>query len=103
MHDDACRLVDDEEVLVRVGDRELGSRDGRLRGRRRRRLDRDLLPTGELVTLPLDPAVHEHGAGVEQSLGRRPGADLREPGEVAVEPFSGALGRDDDPVQCFGD
>ncbi len=55
MDDDAGGLVHDEEVLVRVGDRELGRRDLRLRRGRRRRLDLDLLPARELVALAARP------------------------------------------------
>ena len=71
VHDDAGGLVDDEEMLVLVRDRELGQGDRRLRGGRSRRLDRDLLAAHELVALRPGLAVHEHGAGLEQPLGSR--------------------------------
>jgi hypothetical protein len=77
MHDDTRRLVDDEEVLVGVGDRELRWRDGGLGRSRRRRLDLELLPTREPVALPARLPVHEDGARVEQSLGRGPRAHVR--------------------------
>ena len=77
VNDHACRLVDDEEVLVRVRDRELGQCDGRLRRGRHRRLDLDLLPARELVALPASLPVHQHSAGVEQALRRGPRAHLR--------------------------
>ncbi len=99
VHDDAGGLVDDEEVLVVVRDRELGQRDGGLLGYRSRRLDLDLLPAGELVALAARLPVHEHGARREQPLGRGARADLRQPREVAVEPLSGGLGRDDETIQ----
>ena len=52
VHDHAGGFVHDEEVLVGVGDRELGRLDVRLRLGRHRRLDLELLPTCELVALP---------------------------------------------------
>src|SRR6478609_8264380 len=56
-HDDACGLVHDEEVLVGVGDRELGWLDIRLRLGRHRRLDLELFPAGKLVALAASPPV----------------------------------------------
>ncbi len=102
MDDHARGLVDDEEMLVRVRDRELGQRHGRLRGGRRRRLDLDLLPTRELVALAARLPVHEHGAHLEQPLGRGAGSHVRQPREVAVEPLAGGLRRDDEPLQRLG-
>ena len=72
MDNDPRGLVHDEEVVVRVGDRELGRRNLRRRSGRLRRLDRDLLPACELVALAARMSVHENGAGFEQSLGSGP-------------------------------
>jgi hypothetical protein len=102
MNDDTRRLVDDEEMLVGVRDGEVGLGYGRLGGGRRRQLDLDLLPTYELVALAADVAVHQHGTGGEQPLGGRPRSDLRHGGEVAVEPLSRGLRRDDEPLQRLG-
>ena len=91
VHDDAGGLVHDEEVLVGVGDRELGRLDVRLRLGRHRRLDLELFPAGELVALAASPPVHEHGAGREKPLGGAARPDVRQPGEIAVEPLSRGL------------
>src|ERR1700754_508903 len=66
--DDTRRLVDHEQVLVLVGDREArgldrGALDGRLR------LDLDLLAAAEEVALGLRDAVDAHEALVDQALG----------------------------------
>ncbi len=98
VHDDAWGLVHDEEVLVGVGDRELGRLDVRLRLGRHRRLDLELFPAGELVALSASPPVHEHGAGRQKPLGGGARPDVRQPGEIAVEPRSRGMRRDE-PLQ----
>ena len=103
MDDDSRGLVHDEKMLVRIGDRELGCGDVRLWRRRLRSLDLDLLPTRELVALPPRPSVDQHRARVEQPLGRSPRTDVRQAGEVAVEPLSCRLERDDEAVQRFAE
>jgi hypothetical protein len=100
MDDDARRLVDNEEVFVRVGDRELGRRDVWFGGLLRR-LDLDLLAAPEPVALSAWSSVDEDGAGLEQSLCGGARADLGESREVAVESLSRGLGGDDEPGQCF--
>ena len=102
VYDDAGGLVDDEEMLVLVRDRELGQGDRRLRGGRSRRLDRDLLAAYELVALRPGLAVHEHGAGREEPLRSPTRSHLRQAGEMVVEPLSGGLRRDDEPLQRLG-
>jgi hypothetical protein len=99
MDDDPRGLVHDEEVLVGVGDRELGRRRSRLGGDLCGRVDLDLLPTREPVALAQRSPVDEHGARSEQPLGRGPGGDFRQRGEVAVEPLARSLRRDDVPLQ----
>ena len=87
VHDEAGRLVDDEEVLVLVGDpeverlllqRPLGDR-GSCRARAPPR------PASRWLFGRVRP-VDEHGAGGEQALGRRSRADLGQLREEAVEP-----------------
>ena len=87
--DEPGRLVDDEQVLVLVGDPQV-ERLVRARARRSRaRLELDLLPALEPVALRARDAVDEHRAGGEQALGRGARADLGQRGEEAVEPLAG--------------
>jgi hypothetical protein len=67
---DACRLVDDEEVLVFVGDpeRDVLSRE---RGLRSRSAELDGLAAREPVALGARAAVDEDVAGLEESGRRR--------------------------------
>jgi hypothetical protein len=95
-------LVDDQEVLVRIRDGELGRRGGRLRRSRYRRLDLDLLSARELVALAAGPPLYEYRTRVEQALGRGAGSDLRQPSEVSVEPLAGGVRRDDEALQRLG-
>jgi hypothetical protein len=99
MDDDARGLVDDEQVLVRVGDGELGRRNGRLGGSRSRRLNLDLLPSRELVALADRSAVDEDGTGREEPLGGRPRSDVRQRRKVPIEPLARCLRRDEVPLQ----
>jgi hypothetical protein len=101
MDDDACRLVHDEEVLVRVDDREFRRRRDPLRRHRSRRLELDLLSAREPLTLAARLSVDEHGAGLEQPLGRGARAHLRQGGEETVEPLARGLRRDDEALQRF--
>ncbi len=87
--DDAGRLVDHDEVLVFVGDRQVDllRRDpGRLRSRQR---ELQLLPTRESVALRSRAAVDEDGALREKPLRERARADRREVREVPVQPRAG--------------
>ena len=102
MHDDTGRLVDDEEMLVLV-------RDRRARAARRRAPRQPAggsiaisSPPASLWLLPRDCPVDEHGTRFEQPLGRAARADLRQPGEIAVEPLARGLRRDDEPLQRLG-
>jgi hypothetical protein len=95
MDDDARRLVDDEEVLVRVDDGELRRRNRGLGGSSDGQLELDLLPARQLVALASGLPVEEDEARPEEPLGRRARADLRQRCEVAVEPLSRGLERDD--------
>ena len=97
MDDDARGLVDDEQVLVLVGDPQI-ERFPNERGAHGR-LQLDLLARLEPGRLRAHGAVDQHRTGLEQALGRRPRADLVQPGEKAVEPEPGRLRRDTDRDQ----
>ena len=99
MDDDARRLVDDEQVLVLVGD-----------ARGRRRLRRRAALAARQVELDLLAAARAGGSSAgrrrrraprrrEQPLRRSARADLGEPGEEAVEPQPGGRRRDDERDQ----
>ena len=102
VHDDAGRLVHDEEVLVLVRDRELGQRDGAAPRRPARRLDRDLLPTRELVALrraaPRRRARRPPRAAAPPRRASRPPAARRDSGRAARP----RPRRDDEPLQRLG-
>jgi hypothetical protein len=80
--DNPRRLVDDQQVLVLVGnlERDLLRRELRLR---RLRLERDLLAPGQPVALRPALSVDKRPL-LEQALGGRSGADVRKRGEEAV-------------------
>ena len=67
-----------------------------------RRLDLELLPAREPVALAAELAVHANGAAREEPFRRGARAHLRQPGEIAVEPLSRGLSRNDEPLQRFG-
>ena len=85
--DEASGLVDDEEVLVLVDDRqvELDRRQLRCAGE----LDLDLLPTLEPVALRARPPVDEHRAARHEPLRGRARAYLGEGRDDRVEPAAG--------------
>jgi hypothetical protein len=70
MDDDACRLVDDEQVLVLPDDLQVHLL-GYERAGLGRELDDDLLPALEPVALRPRRAVDEDGAAGDQPLGER--------------------------------
>ena len=104
MHHHARRLVDHEQVLVLVddlvGDPGAGLAGINDRGVGRLRLH-PLARDHAMALRPLSP-VHHHHAGVDESLGRRAGADLRVCGEHHVEPLPLVLepGDQRDPGQA---
>jgi hypothetical protein len=93
VHDDAGRLVDDQQMLVLIGDRE--RRGGHLGLRLRRRLAHDhALPDRHGVPLRHRRAVDEDEAGVDQPLRRR--ARPGHGSEEDVEPRARLLRFDDE-------
>jgi hypothetical protein len=97
MHDDPCGLVDDEEMLVLVGDPQvelLRLELGRFRGGD---LDLERLATRETVALGRRSPVDAYRAGLDQPLGRAARRDLGQTREEAVEPLAGGLVRDARP------
>jgi hypothetical protein len=85
MHDDPGRLVDDEEMLVLVGDAEVDLLALQRLGLLRRKLELELLPTLQSVALRSSAPVYPDRAGRQQPFGCRARADLRELGEEPVE------------------
>ncbi len=96
MHDDAGRLVDDEEVLVLVGD----AKPDLLRGERglpeAAEVELDLLPALQPMALRPPRSVDQDAPVGEKALGTRARADLLDAGEEPVEPLSARVGRDAD-------
>ena len=88
MGDDACRLVDDEEMLVLVRDAQVHRLADDICGRGGRRLELDLLAAGEPVALRLRSSVDADVPRGEEPLGGRTRADLGQSGEKAVEPLA---------------
>jgi hypothetical protein len=88
MHDESRGLVDDEEVLVLVRDPEVHLLADDVGRRGSRRFELHLLSPREPVALRLRCAVDAHVACGEEALGCRARADLRQPGEEAVEPLA---------------
>jgi len=93
MHDDARRLVDHEQVLVFVRNRELHRLRRERRHGGRRRLELELLAAGEPRALGAYLAVDEHAAVAKHSFGRRPRPDLGDTREEPVEPLAGGAVR----------
>src|SRR5687768_3422998 len=96
VHDDAGGLVDDEKMLVLVGDAErhlLGLELGRTA---RRDVEVQLLAACQPMALRTRSPVDEDAALAEEPLGHGPRADLLEAGEEAIEALAGRLGRHGD-------
>ena len=85
VHDDAGRLVDDQQMLVLVGDAEIDLLGLERLRRLRRQLHLDLLAALQAVALRPRASVHPHRAGRQQALGSRARADLRQLREEPVE------------------
>jgi hypothetical protein len=76
VHDDAGRLVDDEEILVLERYDEILGRLHRLVGRHRNRsLERDLLAARQAVALRPHDAVDTNSLCLDQPFGRTARAD----------------------------
>jgi hypothetical protein len=82
--DEARRLVDDEQVLVLVGDPHVRGRRLGLRLRRRLLGKLDLLASLQTVALRTGVPVDEHCAGFDQALRGRPRTDLRQRGQKLI-------------------
>src|SRR5262245_63560214 len=91
VHDDACRLVDDEQVLVLVGDAELDVLRLDLPGGLRWQLYLELFAALQPVALRPLPPVDADRAALDEPLRRRARSDLRQLGQKAVEPPAGRL------------
>jgi hypothetical protein len=95
VHDDARRLVHDEQMLVVMGDPEHELRDRRPL-RYRQGLERDLLPLLDPVALRAPLTVDRDRPGGQQPLGVGAGAELVERREKAVEPRPRELSGNED-------
>ena len=93
MHDDAGRLVDDEEVLVLPGDRDRRLFRDELRRGLHGRFELELFTASQPVTLRPRGSVDEHTAVGKQAPGSAARSDLGLPREKAVEPLAGGLVR----------
>ena len=85
MHDEAGRLVDDEQVLVLVRQRDGDGLRREHRGRARE-LDLDHRSCLQAVALRARRAVDQHRSVAQQALRERARPDLRTRGERTVEP-----------------
>ena len=86
--DDPGRLVDDEQVLVLVGDSQVDRLGLEPERRLGRGVDLELLPTFETVALrPRRPVEADDACG-DQPLGFAARSDLGQRGEEAVEPLA---------------
>ena len=80
-------LVDHQQELVLVSDREGGALVRRVLGVFAGRLHLDQLAARDRVSLRADPPVHAHPSGIDQPLGARPGPQRF--GQQAIEPHPG--------------
>src|SRR6188472_2513903 len=98
MDDEARRLVDDDQVLVLVDDRERELH--RLELARLRELDGQLLTPGEPMALRSRPPVDEDGAGAHEPLGERSCPDSRDLGDDRIEAPARVRLRNARAVRC---
>ena len=89
VHDQARRLVDDEQMLVLVGNSQLELLGLERNDRWGCQPKLDLLPTREAKALGTRLAVDEHCARTEQALRLAARSDLGQGGDEAVEPLAG--------------
>ena len=94
MDDETGGLVDDEQMIVLVGDPKLDHLLFQGCVGEAARVDDHLFPAREPVALGENHAVHEHRTPVDQPLGGRARAELRERGQEAVEPLARRALRD---------
>jgi hypothetical protein len=95
VYDDPGRLVDDEQVLVLVGDPERNVFADDSLVRPLRQLELELLTAGEAVALAPRLAVDDCRPGLDQPLCGRARTYLRQRSEEPVEPLARDLSRDD--------
>jgi hypothetical protein len=93
MHDEPRRLVDDEQVLVVVGNSKLSLLCLQCRLRALTRRDLDGLAALEPVTFRDTFTVYKHRAFGEQSLSFPTGAHFGQSGDKAVDPLARSGGR----------
>jgi hypothetical protein len=98
MDDEPGRFVDDEEVLVLVGDAQIELLGLERRRPSRRYVELELLAAFEPVALRADGSVDEHSPLAEETLRSGARADLLETREEAVEPLAGRRRRHGDGV-----
>src|SRR5205823_9010681 len=75
MHDESCRLIHDDEVLVFVRDSQIHRLRSELRRRAIRWLELELFAPGQSMTLALPQTVDENTFCREQPLGNASGPD----------------------------
>ena len=92
MDDEPGRLVNDQQMLVFVGDPQVALLGLERDGLPLRRVDLDRLAAREPVALGAPFTVHANGAGREQALGLGTRPNVRQRSDVPVEPLSGSLG-----------
>jgi hypothetical protein len=96
MDNKTCRFVDDEQMLVLVGDPQFAGLGLERRDLRNRDLHLDLLPTFEPEALRTRLAVDLHRARAEEPFGLRARVDLRQRRDEAVEPLTRSFCWNDD-------
>ena len=102
MHDDSGRLVDDEQVLVLVGDAKAQLLRLEGFGGRRAAVELDRLAAGKSEALGAATAVDADRAAREETLGLGARSDLWQRGQEAVEALAGGLVRNRAAERRFG-